>query len=145
MSSGRHAELTEDEMVGWHHRLIGHEFEQTPGDSESQGSMVCCSPLCCRVGHDWTTTNTCSVARSCPALCNLLDCSLPGTSVCGIFQARIMEWGAISSSGRSSRSRGQTHMSCISCIGRWILYNWATWDAHDAIILITDNVISNYC
>ena len=31
-------------MVGWHHRLRGHEFEQTPGDSEGQGSLVCCSP-----------------------------------------------------------------------------------------------------
>ena len=36
--------MTEDEMVGWHHRLNGHEFEQTLGDSEGQGSMVCCSP-----------------------------------------------------------------------------------------------------
>ena len=35
---------TEDEMVGWHHRLNGHEFEQTPGGSEGQGSLVCCSP-----------------------------------------------------------------------------------------------------
>ena len=32
------------EMVGWHHQLNGHEFEQTPGDSERQGSLVCCSP-----------------------------------------------------------------------------------------------------
>ena len=31
-------------MVGWHHRLNGHEFEQTPGDSEEQGSLACCSP-----------------------------------------------------------------------------------------------------
>ena len=36
--------MTEDEMVGWHHRLNGHEFEQTPGDSEVQGSLACCSP-----------------------------------------------------------------------------------------------------
>ena len=35
--------MTEDEMVGWHHRLDGCEFEQTPGDSEGQGSLVCCS------------------------------------------------------------------------------------------------------
>ena len=34
----------EDEMVGWHHWLNGHEFEQTPGDSEGQGSLACCSP-----------------------------------------------------------------------------------------------------
>ena len=31
-------------MVGWHHRLNGHEFEQTPGDGDGQGSQVCCSP-----------------------------------------------------------------------------------------------------
>ena len=35
----------EDELVGWHHRLKGHEFEQTPGDSEGQASLACCSPL----------------------------------------------------------------------------------------------------
>ena len=35
---------TEDEMVGWHHRLNGREFEQTPGDGEGQGSLVQCSP-----------------------------------------------------------------------------------------------------
>ena len=33
----------EDEMVGWHHRLKEHKFEQTPGDGEGQGSLVCCS------------------------------------------------------------------------------------------------------
>ena len=36
--------MTEDEMVRWHHQLNGHEFEQTPRDSEGQGSLVCCSP-----------------------------------------------------------------------------------------------------
>ena len=36
--------MTEDEMVGWHHRLNGHEFEQTLGDGEGQGSLVCCCP-----------------------------------------------------------------------------------------------------
>jgi len=35
---------TEDEMTGWHHRLDGRECEQTPGDSEGQGSLACCSP-----------------------------------------------------------------------------------------------------
>ena len=46
---------TEDEIVGWHQRLNGHEFEQTPGDSERQGSLACCSPWGHRVGHDWVT------------------------------------------------------------------------------------------
>ena len=36
--------MTEDEMVGWHHRLNGHEFEQAPGDGDRQGSLACCSP-----------------------------------------------------------------------------------------------------
>ena len=36
--------MTEDEMVGWHHRHNGHEFEQTAGDSEGQGIPICCSP-----------------------------------------------------------------------------------------------------
>ena len=36
--------MTEDEMVGWHHRLDGHELEETPGVGDGQGSLVCCSP-----------------------------------------------------------------------------------------------------
>ena len=36
--------ITEDKMIGWHHQLDGHEFEQTLGDSERQGSLMCCSP-----------------------------------------------------------------------------------------------------
>ena len=36
--------MTEDQMVGWHHRLNGYEFEQTLGDSGGQGSLACCSP-----------------------------------------------------------------------------------------------------
>ena len=39
---------TEDEIVGWHHGLNGHEFEQTPGDSEGRGSLACCSPWGCK-------------------------------------------------------------------------------------------------
>ena len=44
VEGGRRRGLTEDEMVGWHHQLDGHEFEQTWGDSEGQGSPACCSP-----------------------------------------------------------------------------------------------------
>ena len=39
--------MTEDEMVGWHHRLDGPEFEQAPGIGDRQGSLVCCSPWGC--------------------------------------------------------------------------------------------------
>ena len=40
--------MTEDEMVGWHHWLDGHEFEQAPGDGDGQGSPACCSPRGCK-------------------------------------------------------------------------------------------------
>ena len=40
--------VAEDEMVGWHHRLSGHEFEQTPGDREGQVSLVCCNRWGCK-------------------------------------------------------------------------------------------------
>ena len=46
---------TEEEMVGRHHRLNAHEFEHTLGYSERQGSLVCCSPWGCRVGHNLVT------------------------------------------------------------------------------------------
>ena len=45
--------MTGDEMVGWHHQRDGHEFEQAPGHSEGQGSLVCCSPW----GHKESDTN----------------------------------------------------------------------------------------
>ena len=40
--------MTEDEMVGWHHQLNGHEFEQTPGMGDGQGSLACCSLWGCK-------------------------------------------------------------------------------------------------
>ena len=50
---------TEDEMVGWHHRFDGHEFEQAPGVGNGQGSLVCCSPWGQKETDtlsDWTET-----------------------------------------------------------------------------------------
>ena len=55
--------------------------------------------------------------------CDPMDYSLPGFSVCGILQTRILEQLAISSSGGSSQPRDQTCVSCISCIGSWFLYH----------------------
>ena len=53
----RHEEkgAREDEMIGWHHWLDGHEFEQTVGDSEGQGTLACCSPWGRRVRHNRVT------------------------------------------------------------------------------------------
>ena len=53
------------------------------------------------------------VAQSYPALCNPMDCSLPGSSLHGILQARVLEWVAISFSRGSSQPRDQTRVSCI--------------------------------
>ena len=44
MIKQKERDTTEDEMVGWHHRLNGHEFEQAPGAGDGQGSLTCCSP-----------------------------------------------------------------------------------------------------
>ena len=63
------------------------------------------------------------VAQSCPTLCDPMDCSLPGSSVHGIFQARELEWGAISFSRGSSWPRDRTWISCIA--GRRFIV-WAT-------------------
>ena len=61
------------------------------------------------------------VAQSCLTLCDSMDCSLPGFSVHGIFQARVPEWVAISFSRGSSPPRGRTWVSCIagSCFTLW--------------------------
>ena len=61
------------------------------------------------------------VAQSCPTLCDPMDCSLPGSSVHGIFQARILEWVAISFSSGSSQPRDRTQVSrmvgrCFYCL-----------------------------
>ena len=75
-------------------------------------------------------------------LCNPMDCSLPGSSVHGILQARILEWVAMSSSRESSQPRNQMHVSCGSCTaGRfftteppYLLYShWIYWDKTTAV------------
>ena len=69
----------------------------------------------------------CTCLYTCLTLYDPMNCSLPGSSVHGILQARILEWVAISFSRASSRPRDRTHVSSISCTGRWILYHWTTW------------------
>ena len=55
-------------------------------------------------------------------LCDSMGCSLPGSSVHGIPQVRILEWVAMPSSRGSSQPRDRTHVSYVSSIGRWVLY-----------------------
>ena len=90
---------TEDEMVGRHHRLDGHEFGKAPGVGDGQGGLVCCSLVVVVV----------KVTQSCQTLCNPMDCT-----VHGILQARIPEWVAFPFSRGSSQPRDQTQVSRIS-------------------------------
>ena len=69
-------------------------------------------------------------AQSYLTLCDPMDCSLPDSSVYGIFQTRILEWVAMPFSRESFWPRDWTHVFCVSCIGRQILYHWATWETH---------------
>ena len=59
-----------------------------------------------------------------------MDCSPPGSSLHGLLQARILEWIAMPFSGESSQPRDQTPIFYSSCIGRWVVYTSATWEAH---------------
>ena len=71
----------------------------------------------------------CLVAQWYLTLCSPTDCSPSGSSVHRISQARILEWVAISSSRVYSWARDKTCISCVSCIGRQILYHCTTWEA----------------
>ena len=89
--------------------------------------------------------HACSIAQSYSTLCDLMDCSPPGSSVHEIFQARILEWVSISSSRGPSRIRGWTHVSCVSCIGKQILHHWATWKAPVcSYVCVSINVIMRF-
>ena len=65
------------------------------------------------------------VAQPCPALCNLMDCSLSGYSVHGALQARILEWIALPSSRGSSQPRDRT---CVPCVSLFFTTS-AAWEA----------------
>ena len=124
---------TEDEMVGWHHQLDVHEFEQALGVGDEQGSLACYSPWGHKEMDNWVAelswsfkiNNTCKLCvcvcvcvcvQACLTLWDPIDCNPLGSSVLGIFQARILEWGAISFSRVSSCPRDQTPVSSISCL-----------------------------
>ena len=59
-----------------------------------------------------------------------MNWSPPGSSVHGILQTTTLEWVAISFSRGSSWSRDRARVSCVSCTGRWVLYHWASREAH---------------
>ena len=77
--------------------------------------------------------SACVCAQLCLTLCNAMVYNLPGFSVQGIFQARILEWVAIFYFRGSSWSRDWTCVSCSPCLGSQICYHWATWEAWDQV------------
>ena len=85
---GRRKGVTDDEMVGWHHRPDGHEFDQATGVGNGLGRLACCSPWGCKeadttehLSTDTTSVQFNSVTQSCPTLFNPMDCSTPGLPV----------------------------------------------------------------
>ena len=81
-----------------------------------------------------TSLQMCSVKslHLCPTLCNPMDCSLPGSSVHGIFQARILKWVSISSSRESSQDGRELnpHLLCLpALVGRFFTTS-ITWEAN---------------
>ena len=86
-------------------------------------------------------TTVYSVTQSCLTLCDTLDCSPPGSSIQGIFQARIREWVAIFFSRGPPQPRDQIRVPRIFCIGRWILYHWATREALERFLRTTNSFI----
>ena len=75
----------------------------------------------------------CSVTQSCLTPCDPMDWSLPGTSIHGILQARMLECVAISFSRGSSQPRDLIRVFCVSCIGRWFFTPRATWEAYISV------------
>ena len=80
-----------------------------------------------------------TVAQSCPTLCDPMDCSLPGSSVRGLLQARILEWVAVLLSRGSSQPRGGTQVSHIA--GRFFT-SWATREARQRVCVNTKFLIN---
>ena len=82
------------------------------------------------------------VTQLCPILCDPMDCSLPGSSIHGILQSRILEWVDLPSSRGSPQFRNQTYNSCVSCIADRFFTHWVTWEAPNCmfltILLISD-------
>ena len=72
----------------------------------------------------WVSVLHAKSLQSCLTLCKPKVCSPPGSSVHGILQGRILEGVSISSSRWSSQPRYWTLVSCISCLGRQVLYHW---------------------
>ena len=132
---------TEDEMIGWHHQLDGHEFEQALGDGDGQGGLACCSPWGCKDLDMIERLNWTEPHRSITlAFIRMCGCMLSHFSCVQLFKTL---WTVAQEAPLSRRFSGQTLWSgllCpppgnlpdpgieptshVSCIGGWVLYHW---------------------
>ena len=143
------------------HSIRPHRRQPTrlprPRDSPGKNTWVGCHFLLqCR-----KVKSESEVAQSCPTLNDPMDCSLPGSSVHGIFQARVLEWGAIAFSLASSvhgifqarivewvaisYSKGASWLrdqNWVSWIGRQILYHCVTWEPFKSIYTHTQKMFT---
>ena len=88
--------------------------------------IPCSSHQFLELYQPWMQCVHVKLIQSCLTLCNPMDCSPPGSSVHGIFQARLLEWVAMPSSRGSSLSRDRTR---VSCMGKQIPYHWRHLDS----------------
>ena len=103
----------EDEVVGWHHQLDGHEFDQAPGVGDGQGSLACCSPWGCKESGmtkwlNWTTP----VAKSLKSQKWVGRLLVPWTPMWAMKQQHCSEWG--SGGAISARTLGGTWEKALS-------------------------------
>ena len=105
--------------------LAGERMKQTTVQDPVLPINNCC---CC-----------CLITKLYPMLSDPMDFIPPGSSVRGIFQARILEWVAISFSRGSYWTRDRT---CVSCCGRWALYHWAPWADPNSCVILRKNLTS---
>ena len=119
---------TEDEMVGWHHRLSGHEFEQAPGVGDGQGGLACCSPWGCKESDTtewlkWTGLNWAEWAPH-DAKCWLYLSTRGGHVLETLFEQMLSEDGRLLTSpigGHSAFPSALCFLSgiCLFCEPRW--------------------------
>jgi len=113
--------IIQDSSSIWFKSLLARSPEIKPASSPTLPKL--CPILPNMHLQDFLSVRLCVHAQSFLTLRDPTDCSPPGSSVHGIFQARILEWVAISSSRGPSQPRKQTYLSCVSCIARWTLYH----------------------
>ena len=101
---------------------VAYPFARGSPPPRNQTGFSC---IAGRFFTNWAIREACSVTQSCPTLWDPMDCSLPGSSVHGVFQARILEWVAMSPPRRPSQPRNRT---CASCLLHWQAdsLHWAT-------------------